>query len=723
MTTLSPGATGVHRTFCRICEAHCGLLAEVEDGTIVRVSRDVDHPVSKGHLCIKGPGMLDVTYDPDRVLTPLRRVGGPGEFEAVSWDEALSDITKRLSTLIEDFGPESLALYFGNPGAFSSLHASYAIGFVQQCGGHKLFGPTSVDTGARNVASGWIYGNETMWPFPDLERCDFLLMLGANPAVSHMSLIAVPRSMEKLRAIARRGDVVVVDPRRTETARAFEHVPVRPDSDAWLLAGMLRTLVDEGLTQTAYLAERVSGFDELADALSLVTVEDAAERCAVPAEQIVSLARRFAAARTAAVYGRLGTNRGSFSTLTNVLMDALNFATGRFGADGGSVFGYRVYKHQFAGTEVLPAAVLMPQPSRIGGLPLVLGSQPSGSLADEILTPGEGQVRALFIDSGNPVMSLPEPEKLAKALDSVDLCVGLDLYVTETTKWADYILPAPTFFERPDVIDAWSQEMPEPWLQYTDAVIEPRGESRHEYDVYDEILARMGKTDPLTAMRAPGAATLEDRTTPMEVVDGALRRGPLGDQFGENPDGLSIERLREEHPSGHKFADYVVSEDSWRRVTHPDHRPVLWNESIAAECTRLVASSDAAGKDELLLFGRRTIGSINSWNHNTDRAARRERPTLLVHPADAEQRELRTGQRVRVASKNGAIEVVVEVSTDVIQGSVNYPHGWGHDGGWGIANESTGANVNVLASSEPEDWEQVSGMCLLDGIPVTVCSA
>ena len=651
MTSFEPGEDGVHHTYCRICEAQCGLLAEVDAGKIVRVTADHDHPVSKGHLCIKGPGMLDVTYDPDRVLTPLRRVGAPGEFETVSWDDALDDITKRLVETLATHGEDSIACYIGNPVAFRTLNAAFAFGFIHQMGGYKIFSTVSVDTGARNLASTLLYGNPAAMPFPDLERCDFLLMLGANPAVSKMSLIAAPRAMEKLRAIAKRGSVVVVDPRRTETARAFEHLPIRPDSDAWLLAGMLRTLVDEGLVQTRLLAERVTGWEELADALAGISVTRAAERCGVAADEIESLARRLAAAPTAAVYGRCGTNRGSFSTLINVLMDALNLATGRFGVDGGSVFGAKVFTHESAGIAHLPKGVLSGKPSRIGDIPRIIGMEPSGTLADEILTPGEGQVRALFIDSGNPVLSLPDGNKLERALESLSLTVAFDLYVTESTKYADYILPAPTFLERADLTDLWVSEMPEPWLQYVDAVIEPRGESRSEYEVYDEILRRAGRTDPLYGMRAAGTATFEDRTTALEVADAALRRGPLGDKFGEEPDGLSIERLRNEFPSGFQFADNVTSEDTWRGVMHPGNRPSLWNATIAAECARLVDSHDRLADDELLLFGRRSIGSINTWNHNSDRSIRRENPTLLIHPDDAQERGLVNAQRVRIATK------------------------------------------------------------------------
>ena len=702
-----PGEDGVHATFCRLCEAQCGMLATVAEGRISHVGPDRDHPVAQGHICVKGPGMVDITYDEDRVLTPLKRVGEAGQFEPVSWDEALGDIAARLKAIVAQHGGDSIGLYQGNPASFAMMHAAYAGGFLKALGGGKSFSTLHVDTGAKFLTGEFVYGNPIRMSFPDLERCDFLLMLGANPMVSHMSLVAEPRALQKLQEIAARGAVVVVDPRRTETARRFEHVPVRPDSDAWLLAGMLKTLFDEGLVAEERLDATVTGWRELRSAVIAVPLERAAALCGVEVAAIQSLARRFAAAKTAAAYGRCGTNRGTFSTLANVFIEALNIVTGRFGQPGGLVIG----QPPLGGEKRQWLSPYGSRRSRIGDLPLLMGGQPGGTLADEILTPGEGQMRALFLDSGNPVLSFPRGDHLAGALDQLELFVALDLYVTESTRHAHYILPTTSFFERADLTDFWVINAPRPWLQMTDAVIEPLGEARHEYDIYDAILARLDLPGSLAAM----APESNDRPDLLDLADTVLRGGRLGG----DTDGLSIARLREEFPSGMQPMPAVDAAASWAQIDHVDGRPHLWNPVIASEMARLIASPvpDAA---TLKLFGRRKLGSMNSWMHNSRKLVRADVPTLLMHPDDARDRQIRDGQTVRIGSAAATLEVTAEISDDVIQGSVNYPHGWGHQGGWRHAASMPGVNINLLASAQPADWEQVSGNVLLDGIPVTV---
>jgi formate dehydrogenase len=709
--TDHPGAEGLHRTFCRLCEAQCGLIAHVRDGVITKVAPDRAHPVSEGHLCVKGPAMAAITHDPDRVLTPLRRIGGPGEFEPVSWDEALDDIARRLRPILAR-DATGLGLYKGNPASFATLRSAYGALFLKALGGHKSFSSISIDTGAKNVAQELVFGAPAAWTFPDLETCDFLIVIGANPLVSHMSLVAEPRVREKLCAIHERGGVVVVDPRRTETARRFEHLPVTPDSDVWLLGAMLNHIFAAGLERRDVLEAHTSGWRELRTAVAPITPEAAAAHCGVSAERIRQLTERFVSARTAACYGRVGTNRGRYATLLNIFIESLNVVTGRFGAPGGWITGLPPVAE--AGAPAGPASRYGAARSRIGDFPLVLGMTPGGTLAAEITTPGQGQLRALFVDSGNPVLSYPAGDRLAQALEQLELCVALEIYVTETSRHAHYILPAVTFFERADLTDYWVRNAPRPWVQFTPAVIPPRGEARLEFEIYNAILQRLGHP-PVFA--TPGS---DERRDLMEVADDRLRRGPFGDGFGEHPSGLTITRLRQEFPSGARVAEGADVAGTWSRVRTPDGRARLWHDVTEAEIARLLADAGGAREEVLYLFGRRNLASLNSWMHNVERLVRNSRPTLLMHPTDARSRQIVGGQTVRISSKSASLEIEVELTEDVVPGSVSYPHGWGHRGGWRRANSLTGANVNLLASSSPEDWEQVSGMVHVDGIPVTV---
>jgi formate dehydrogenase len=710
----APGEDGVHITFCRLCEALCGLAVEVREGRIVKVGPDRAHPISEGHLCVKGARMLDIVNDPDRVLTPLRRRGRDGEFEPVSWDEALDDIASRLKVLIDEHGGGSIASYLGNPASFATMHPAYIAGFHRAIGSDKRFNSMHVDTGAKHVALEETFGDPIRFTFPDLEDCDFLIIIGGNPAASHMSLISEPLAMRRLEAIAGRGGVVVVDPRRTETARRFEHMSVLPDSDAWLMLMLLRTVFEEELVDAEALDRTTIGWRELAAAACSVPMAEAVARCGVDEAAARSLARRFATARTAACYARLGAGRGRFSSLINLLVEALNVVTGRFGQAGGWVIG----RGALQGAP-FNAAPYGSKRSRIGDLPLLLGAAPGGALADDILTPGEGQVRALFVDAGNPVISHPRGDRLSAALETLDLLVALDLYVTETSRHAHYILPAATFLERPDLNDLWGANAPRPWIQYSDAVTPPRGEARTEFDIYAAILARLGLPGPLAFA---GDAERPD-PGPIEAADIKLRAGRWGDVLGEA--GLSVARLRAEFPHGVRFLERVDAPASWEHILFEDRKPRLFGHIARAELARLLAGEPepAPGGFDLKLFGRRRLQSLNSWMHNSARLTHGYAPTLQIHPADARDRQIADGQAVRIASAHGVVEAPAEVTDEVVQGSVCYPHGWGHNGGWRRANDIVGVNINLLASDDPADWEQVSGVCLLDGIPVTVAPA
>jgi formate dehydrogenase len=338
---------------------------------------------------------------------------------------------------------------------------------------------------------------------------------------------------------------------------------------------------------------------------------------------------------------------------------------------------------------------------------------PGGALADEITTPGPGQVRALFVDSGNPVLSYPRGDRLEAALDQLDLMVSLDFYVTETTRWSHYILPTTTFLERPDMNELWGANAPRPWVQYSDSVIEPVGDARNEYDIYRAILERMGLPSPL-AMMGDEANPNPD---PIEAADRVMRAGKWGDQTV--PGGLSVARLRDEHPHGLRFIERVDAAGTRDLILFEDRMARLWGDLQAAEFERLRARANE--RDEgLRLFGRRRLQSLNSWMHNSERLTRGHAPSLQIHPEDARAYGIADGKPVRVFNASGEIVTVAEITDEVVQGSVCYPHGWGHRGGWKRANGVGGANVNLLASDDPADWEQVSGMCLLDGIPVTV---
>ena len=706
-------------TFCRICEAHCGMVATVEDGVVTKLRPDREHPLSQGEACPKGIAMTDVQNDPDRVTHPLRRSRETGEFEQVSWEDAIADIGARLRDTIAASGKGSVGWYFGNPGAFSYSHALWVKGFMEGLGSPHYYTASSQDVANRFAASALLYGSPALIPIPDLKRTSFLLMVGANPFVSHGSVLTAPKVKSQLHEIVERGGrVVVVDPRRTETARHFDHVPVRPDTDAWLLLSMLCVLVEEHLADEASLARETTGWERLRDLARAFPPEETAERTGVAAEDVRALARDLAAADRAAVYGRTGSCLGRFGTLVSFLLDVLMLATGNLDRAGGGVFGLPAV----AFDEVAARAGLDTYGkvhSRLGGFPDVLGALPASLLAEEMTTPGDGQIRAFFTSAGNPVLSCPDGEALETALEGLDLYVSLDFYVNETNRHADYILPSTTWLERDDLPIAFLGFYTTPFVQYSDAVIAPRGEAKEEWEIIDLISREIGvQPYALTPLRV--LSKLGYRMTPQTLVDVLLRTGRDGDRFGLRRGGLSLKALRR-RPHGVVTAPNIPTGVILGRVRHADHRIHLDHPTLNAEVERLRSVNGDDPRFPLRLIGLRELRSHNSWMHNSPILMRggREQP-LRIHPDDAERHGLEDGGTARLSSRSGAIEVPVSVTDEMLTGVVALPHGWGHRGGWKIANAAGGVNFNVLASADAGDLEPLAGMAFLNGIPVRV---
>jgi anaerobic selenocysteine-containing dehydrogenase len=706
-------------TYCRICEPLCGMVATVDDGQLTKLRPDGEHPLSRGFACPKGIAMADVHNDPDRVLHPLRRTADGG-FEEVTWEAALNDIGTRLRRIREQRGGDAIGWYMGNPGAFSYSHPLWVKGFLDAVGSPHYYTASSQDVSNRFAASALLYGSPFLLPIPDLARTDFLLIVGANPLVSHGSLLTTPRIKEELQAIPERGGrVVVVDPRRSETARAFEHVAVNPDSDAWLLLSLLQVIFEEGLEDSEALVRQARGGDALRRLAAECAPEDSEERTGVPAAEVRGLARELAGAERAAVYGRTGSCLGRNGTLVSFLLDALNVVTGNLDREGGAMFGDPPIDFEDVARKI-GLATYGSVRTRIGGLPDVLGQLPASVMAKEITTPGRGQIRALFVSAGNPLLSVPNGDELGAALGELDLMVAIDLYVSDTARHADYVLPATTFLEREDFPLPFLALHTTPFVQWTEPVVAPAGEARQEWEVIDEISRRIGVA-PYSAGALRRLARLGIRITPRQLVDLLLRAGPGGDRFGLHRRGLNLKKIAAE-PHGMVLAEHLAAGMLPKKIRHSDKRVRLDPPEIIAEAERLAAQNGHDPELPLRLIGLRELRSHNSWMHNAPLLMRGGRKhAARIHPEDAAAVGLRDGAPVRVASAHGSIELEAQLTDEVKRGTVAVPHGWGHrQGGWRLANEAGGANVNLLASSDPEDLEPLAGMAFLNGIPVRI---
>lgn len=706
-------------TFCRICEPLCGMVATVEDGRLVQLRPDRENPLSQGYACPKGIAMAEVHNDPDRVTEPLRRTADG--FEPVGWDEALDDIGERLRRVLDERGPAAVAWYMGNPGAFSTAHTLWAKGFLDALGSPHYYSAGSQDVNNRFAASALLYGSPLVVPIPDVERTSFLLMVGANPLVSHGSVLSAPRVRERLISIEERGGrIVVVDPRRSETAERFEHQPIRPDGDAFLLLSLLQVVFEEGLTDPAALEAVAGGAARLRELCSAHTPEATRARTGIEPARVRELGRDFAAAPSAAAYGRTGSCLGRFGTLVAFLLDALTAVTGNLDRPGGLVFGDPPIPLDDLGERV-GLATYGKTRARFGDFPDVIGNLPASLMAREIETPGERQVRTLFVSAGNPVLSVPDGEELERAMGELDLMVSLDLYVNETNRHADYVLPATTMYERDDVPVALLQFFSTPFVQATDAVCEPAGQAREEWKVIDAVARRVGVA-PYSVRALRLAARAGIRPGPRRLVDGLLRTGPRGDLFGLRPSGLSIAKLLRSHPHGLVLEDSIRTGVLSKKLRGGLKRVNLAPPAIAAELTRAATADGDDPSFPLRLIGLRERRSHNSWMHNAPLLMGGGRSQALrVHPGDGAALGLADGDTAQVQSKSGSVKVPVRLTDEMTPGAVALPHGWGHrGGGWRLANDNAGVNVNLLASSDPEDLERLAGMAHLNGIPVRV---
>ncbi|GAA3665332.1 molybdopterin oxidoreductase family protein [Nocardioides ginsengisoli] len=690
---------------CNLCEAMCGLLLTIEDGAVTGVRGNPADPLSRGHICPKGVAIGDVHVDPDRLRRPVRRDGD--RWVEIGWDEALDLVADGLAAAINDHGEDAVALYLGNPNVHSLGSMTHGVALAQSFRTRNKFSATSVDQLPHQLVGHLLYGHQLLLPVPDIDRTSYFLVFGANPMASNGSLMTVPDFPGRLRELhARGGRMVVLDPRRTETAKvADEHHFVRPGTDAWVLLALLQTLFAEGLTRPP------SYVDGLADVERLVagfTPEVAERASGVPAEEIRRIAREFAAADGAAAYGRIGVSTQAFGTVCQWAVQMLNLVTGNLDRAGGTLFTNPAI--DAVGRGLIGRGHHDRYRSRVRQAPEFGGELPVSVLREEIETPGEGQVRALLTVAGNPVLSTPDGAALDRALEGLDFYAAVDIYINETTRHADVILPPTTLLERDHYDLVFHLLAVRNTARFTPAVFAKGRDQRHDWeifrDLYLRVTRRRRRKPPL---RRRLAAEARMRMSPTFLIGMLLRTGRSQTTLTElrkHPEGVDLGPLRAGQLPGRLRT-------SNGRI---DAVPAL----VADEIARLVAEP-LPHDGELLLIGRRHQRDCNSWMHNTDRLTRgRARHQLLMHPDDLAARGLSDGATVAVRSRVGEVAVEVSATDDMMRGVVSLPHGYGHgrDGArLGVAAGVPGVSINDLTDPERLD---VSGNAALSGVPVTV---
>jgi anaerobic selenocysteine-containing dehydrogenase len=737
-----------HYRICPFCEATCGLEVTVSGRDVKAIRGDADDVFSQGFLCPKATALADLDRDPDRLREPLLRRGA--EHVPVSWDEAFAEIERRLPPIAATGGAGAVAVYLGNPTVHNISLSLYAQVLIRALRTPNVYSASTVDQMPKQLACGLMFGAFTSFPVPDIERTDLLVILGANPMVSNGSIWTVPDFPGRLRKLRERGGrAIVIDPKRTRTAAAAgEHLFIRPGADAHLLMAIVHTLFAENLVRLGRLAEHVNGVAEVEETARPFSPEAVSGVCGIPADRIRRLARDLASAEHAAVYGRIGTCTQEFGTLASWLVDVVNVLTGNLDRPGGAMFPLApAFAPNTGGTPGQGRGVRVGRrKSRVRGAPEVAGEFPIACLAEEIETPGEGRIRALVAIAGNPVLSTPNGARLDRALASLDFMVSLDIYLNETSRHADVILPGLSPLEEPHYdavfplvayrnaarysprVLAAPAGRPSEWetLLRLTAIATGQGAAA-DLDALDSFVAmtqiERAAGDPSSRIHGRDAqeilAALAPRRGPERLLDLNLRAGPYGDGFGTVPGGLTLETL-ETNPHGIDLGPLASRIPEVLRT--PSGKIELAPPLILADVERLRASLGNGHARGFVLIGRRHLRSNNSWMHNLPvLAGGRARCTLEIHPDDAARLGFRDGGTAHVRSRTGRLEATVEVTDAIMPGVVSLPHGWGHSyegTRLTVAAEHPGVNSNLLADEMLLD--PPSGNAVLNGIPVTV---
>ncbi len=738
------GPEVTHLRTCPLCEAMCGLEITVRGDEVTRIRPHKEDIFSKGHICPKGTTLGKLHSDPTRLRGPVVRDGDC--FRPVSWEEAFETCERLIHGVVAEHGKQALTAFVGNPAAHAFSIGRY-LGILIGMGGiPHIYSSGTVDQWPKNVTAALMYGNMWTIPVPDLQRADFMVLMGANPQASQGSLMACANVLGELDRIrADGGKVIVIDPRRTGTVRhASEWIPIVPGTDAALLLAVVNVLYADGLVDLGGLADILLGEEKLQALAAPFTPERVADACQIPAERIRELAHEIAAAKHGVVYGRIGLCNQEFGTLASWLIDVVNILTASFDVPGGLMFPTPV--NWTVNVLPVPAAPGTPGSetgpefgrwhSRVRGAPEVLGQVPVSCLAEEIDTPGEGQIKALITVAGNPALSAPGAERLQKALPMLDAMISVDNWINETTKHAHVILPGLSPLEQPHFDDLL-------WLfavrsagKWSEAIFPPADGRPGEW----EVLVRLGGIvagqqasevdvaalddgyfDFLVSVNGLDPATVRSHYTsggPERLLDLSLRTGPWGDRYGENPDGITLQTFKD-NPDGLDFGPMVPKVRNILRT--PSGKLEIAPEYVTDDIARLVERLDRPA-DLLVMTSRRHLRSKNSWMHQVDTlVGGSNRCTLFMHPDDAQRCGVNDGEFVRVTSEAGSVDVELEVTDEMMTGVVSLPHGWGHTVAGaqeGVDRALAGINNNLLA---PVDFVDVpSGNAAVNGFPVTV---
>ena len=736
--------TRLHHRTCNLCEAMCGIEIELAGDAITAIRGDKNDPFSRGHICPKAVALQDLHQDSDRLRRPVRRTADG--WEEISWEQALDETAARLRAIRQAHGGEAIGVYAGNPTAHNHGALLMLVPFIRALGSRNRYSATSVDQLPHMLACLKMFGHQLLFPVPDIDRTRYFLVIGANPMASNGSIMTAPDMRNRLKAIRTRGgSIVVLDPRRTETAEVADaHHFIRPGTDVFLLLGLLHVLFAEGLANPAHLAGMIDGLELLQGLVQPWTAQRAAQHTGVPADTIRQIARDFAAADGAAAYSRVGTTTSEHGGLSAWLVYAMNIVTGNVDRAGGLMFTRPAL-------DVVGIAGLTGETggfarfhSRVREMPEFGGEFPVATLADEILTPGKGQIRAMVTHAGNPVLSCPDGQRLDQALSGLDFMLSIDFYINETTRHAHIILPPTGQLEHAQFDPIFHLLAVRNTVKFSPALFEAEPGALHDWQILLELTTRLNSRDRWSTIKAKALHRVLSRLGDTGMIDLGLRLGPYGDWRGkinslrallarlpllgsgkipaqQDSDGLTLEKvIAEPHGIDLGALQPALPDRLYTRDKRIHLVPQLYIHELEA-----LDQVSPQTEGQLRLIGRRHVRSNNSWMHNSQRLVKgKTRCTVMLHPQDAERLGITDNAEVEVSSEAGSIFLPAEITDSIMPGVVSIPHGFGHarEGvRLAVASRHAGVSINDVIRNDRTD--ALTGTAILNGQPVQVRAA
>ncbi len=708
----------VHYRTCNLCEAMCGLVIQHKNGEILSIKGDKEDPLSQGHICPKAIALQDIYKDPDRLKQPIKRT--KDGWKEISWQAAFDEVVKNIQTIQKKHGNNSIGMYAGNPSVHNYGTILFGAQLARVLRTKNKFSATSVDQLPHHFVAQFMLGHWLLLPVPDIDRTDFFLVLGANPMASNGSMMTVPNFPRRLRALQERGGkMIVIDPRKSETAlKADAHHFIQPGTDVFLLLAMLHIIFKEDRVQLGELEKHIKGLDKVRKIVQNFSPERVESICKIPVKEIIQLARDFSDAKTASCYGRMGVSVQAFGTLCQWLIYVLNIVTNNFNKAGGIMFPKPAVPVVRGGSTMKKFNRWQ---SRKRQLPEFNGELPVASLAEEILEPGEGQIKALIVSAGNPILSTPNGQQLDRALEQLDFMVSIDIYLNETSRHANIILPPATGIETDHYDLVFNNLSVRNIVKYSPALFAPAKNTRYDWQIYKALINGLNQKRLSFTQKL-----IKAWSTPQRLLNATLLTGPYGKWYKGryNRKGISLRSVKK-HPHG---LDLGALKPCLPKCLRTEDRKIDLSPSVIIDdIARLEATFFSETKKDdngfdLALISRRQQRSNNSWMHNSTRLTKgKNRCTLMIHPKDAKQRKLKNRATVEVSSAVGKIALEVEITDEMFPGAVCIPHGYGHDRDGvklQVAQANPGVSINDLSDDALVD--ELTGNAAFSGTPVRV---